>query len=94
MVSILLSFALLILFTNEAKAIVVLVPVVLIPIVKILAVIIGAFAVPVVSLSTFFYKIKKKSPIAGMLIGIVLLILLGIIVILILKTVNPQRQLY
>jgi len=80
--------------TEESKAIIVVIPVVLIPIVSIVVWIIGALATPVIGLSAFYFKIKNKSPFLGIIIGIGLLILLGIVITLIFKLVNPQRPIY
>ena len=63
--------------TSDANAIVVLTPVVLIPIVKIVALIIGAIATPVISLSAIYYKLNKKPIIRGVLFGILTLIILA-----------------
>lgn len=93
-VSILLSIFMLVASTKHASAIIVLVPVVLIPIVNIVVWIIGALATPVIALSTIYFKIKKKPPFVGVLIGIGLLLLVGIIVTVIFKWVNPQRPIY
>ncbi len=92
--SILLFLVIFALSVNDAKAIVVLIPVILIPIVNVVVWIIGAIATPVVGLTTLYFKIKKKSPVIGILIGVVLLLLLGIIITIVFKIINPQRPIY
>ena len=54
--SILLSIILLVLSIKDAKAIIVVVPIVLIPIVNIVVWIIGALTTPIIALSALFFK--------------------------------------
>lgn len=93
-ISVLLSIIFFLASRSEPKAIIVIVPVILIPIVKIVALIIGAFAIPVVSLSTWYLKLKKKPIYFGILIGLIILIILGITITFGFKLVNPQRPLF
>lgn len=92
--SILLSIILLVLSIKDAKAIIVVVPIVLIPIVNIVVWIIGALTTPIIALSALFFKIKKKSPVVGVFVGIGLVLLLGILIAIFFKLVNPDRPLY
>ena len=57
--SILLSIILLVLSIKDAKAIIVVVPIVLIPIVNIVVWIIGALTTPIIALSALFLKLKE-----------------------------------
>jgi hypothetical protein len=92
--SFLLSLLFLIFSTKNANAIIVIVPVVLVPIVSIVVWIIGALATPVIALSTFYFKTKKKSPFLGMLFGLGLLLLLGVLITIVFKIINPDRQIF
>lgn len=93
-VSILLSIVIFFLSTKSTHAIIVIVPVVLVPIVSIVVWIIGAITAPVVALSTLYFKAKKRSPIIGFLIGTVILIMLGIVITIMFKLLNPERPIY
>lgn len=92
------SFLLFLLFffssTKESNAIIIVVPVILIPIVKIVALIITAIATPVLGLSTWYLKLKKKSILFGIFVGMIILILVGLLFTLGIKIVNPSRPLY
>ena len=80
---------------SEANAIVVVVPVILIPIVKIVALIIGLLATPIVSLTAIFLRIKKnKSIFYGVIVGILILLALSVIITFGLKFINPDRPIY
>ncbi|KKQ92119.1 MAG: hypothetical protein UT58_C0005G0007 [Microgenomates group bacterium GW2011_GWC1_39_7b] len=92
--SFLILLLLFIFSTREAKAIIVVVPTIIIPIVHIAAWIIGAVATPVLGLSALYFKIKKKSPAVGILFGMGLLVLLGIIITIVFKIISPQRPIY
>ena len=96
--NIIASFLLFLIFffvsVTDAKAIIVITPVVLIPIVKIVALVIGTLATPVISLSTFYLKLKKKSVLLGFAVGILILIILGVMITLGFKLINPQRPIY
>lgn len=93
-VSILLSIVIFFLSTKSTHAIIVIVPVVLIPIVSIVVWIIGAITAPVVALSAMYFKMKKKSPFLGVLVGVVILFVLAIIIAIVLKLINSQRPIY
>ncbi|QQG41959.1 MAG: hypothetical protein HYV90_01445 [Candidatus Woesebacteria bacterium] len=92
--SLLLFLVIFTLSVTDAKAIVVLIPVVLIPIVNVVVWVIGAIATPVVGLTALYFKIKKKSPVIGILLGVVLLLLLGLIITIVFKIINPERPIY
>ena len=92
--SVLIATSLLFVFTKEAHAIIVVVPAILIPIVSIVVWIIGALATPVVALSALFFRIKKKSLFLGILFGLGLLLIIGVIITLIFKLVDPQMPIY
>lgn len=92
--SIFLLLLLLLIFTNDANAIIVIVPVILIPIVKIAALIVGALATPVISLSVWYLKMKNKPIYFGIIVGISILAILGILISLGIKITNPSRPLY
>jgi hypothetical protein len=92
--SVFLSLIIFFSFTHTAKAIIVIVPVILIPIVHFLVWIIGALTTPVLALSTLYFKIKKKSPIKGFLFGLGILILLSLLIVLIFKLINPARPIF
>lgn len=91
--SILLFFPLLFLFASDAHAIVVIPALILIPIAKILAVIVGSFALPVVGIGALVGKIKGNSVAKGIVLGIIALLLLAVIVGIVLVIQNPERPL-
>jgi hypothetical protein len=92
--AIFVSFILFFISTKEAHAIIVIIPAILIPIVSIVVWIITAVTTPVLALSIIYFKIKKKSPFLGILFGVGLLLLLGAIITVILKLLNPERPIY
>lgn len=81
-------------FVDQVDAIIFLPAIILIPIVKIIAVIIGGFSLPVVAGSAFLNKVKGKSLATGLIQGIVILLLGALILAIILKLVNPDRPLF
>ena len=91
-VAILLSI-LFLLSAQPAHAIVAIVPTVLIPIVNIVVLIIGALTAPIVGLTTLYFKIKERSLLKGVIIGLAILLILTIVMILVFKIINPQRPL-
>lgn len=92
--SVLLFLIIFALSTKEAKAIIVIIPVILIPIVKMVVLIIGALTAPVVGLSVFYSKLKKKPVVFGILVGVFILLFLGLVITIGFKLINPARPLY
>ena len=89
-----LSFFLLILSPTPAKAIIVVIPTILIPVVKIVALIIGAISIPVTSIFGLYFKVKNKPAKNGILLGVFALIILAIVIAFILRIENPARPIY
>ncbi len=83
----------LLLFPLEAKAFVILPTLILIPIAKIIALIVGGFTIPTLGLSAFVSKITGKSYVKGIVVGVGILLIVSIILVLILKMLNPSRPL-
>lgn len=79
---------------SNAYAIIVIIPAVLIPIVNIVVWIIGAISAPIIAMSAFYFKLKNKSVLKGVVIGIALLLIISLLIILIFKLVDPQRPIY
>jgi hypothetical protein len=94
LIAILFSVTFLFISTRDANAIIAIVPVILIPVVSIVVWIIGAITAPVITLSAIYFKMKKRSTVLGIFVGIGILLLLGIVITLIFKLVNPQRPIY
>jgi hypothetical protein len=82
-----------IVFVDRVDAIIFLPAIILIPIAKIIAVLIGGFSLPVIGASAFVNKITGKSAAKGILYGIIILVVLGVIAAVVLKLVNPDRPL-
>lgn len=92
--SIVVALLLLFLFTKSVNAIVIIIPTVLVSIVSIIVWIITAISLPVVILSTLFFKIKNKSTLKGFLVGLLIVVLIALSLIIFLKVSNPARPFY
>lgn len=91
--SLLLGTLMFILFTDEAGAIIIIPAAILIPIVKLVAIIISGFSLPVVGITTYFHKTSNKSVIKGIFVGLAILIVLAALIAIVLKLMNPSRPL-
>lgn len=80
-------------FVDRVDAIIFLPAIILIPIAKIIAVLIGGFSLPVLGASAFVNKITGKSAAKGVLYGIIILLVLGVVAAVVLKLINPNRPL-
>jgi hypothetical protein len=81
-------------FPKPAHAIIFLPALILIPIAKLVAVIIGGLSIPALSVSAIWSKLTKQSLKKTIVLVIVALIVLAIIVAVILKIENPSRPLF
>lgn len=77
-------------FPPRVHAIVILPAIILIPLVKLVALIIGTFSVPVVSVGVMLAKITKKNKLA-FISSCILLLLIGIIAAVVLRLTHPQN---
>ena len=75
---------------NSAQAIIVIPALILIPIVKVVAIIIGALSVPTLGISAAIAKIHKKSVYKSLFIGVGILVLVALILIVLLRLVIPN----
>lgn len=75
-------------FPPEAHAIVVLPAVILIPLVKLIAIVVGAFSVPVTSLGLILGKLTKNYP-RMLIVSFLILCIIAIITTLILRKLYP-----
>ncbi len=80
-------------FPSDAHAIIFLPALILIPIAKIVAVIIGGLSLPVLGIGGLLGKITKGSAKRGIFIGIGILVVIAIMLLLLLKLFNPQHPL-
>jgi hypothetical protein len=80
--------------TPRAHAIIFLPAVILIPIAKIVALVIGGFSFPALGLGALWSKLFRTSIKRTLSIIITLLILLGILLVVLLKIYNPDRPLF
>ncbi len=92
--TVLISVYLFFIFVNETKAIIILPAVILVPIVKIVAIIISGFSLPVIGLSAYFHKISNKPVLRGIFVGMLILIFMGLLITIALKIINPSRPLF
>lgn len=82
------------LFVPQAQAIIVLPAIVLIPIAKIVALIIGGFAFPALGIGALWSRLSGKSLGKAISVVIAILVILSIILIIFLKLHNPDRPLF
>lgn len=80
-------------FVEKVDAIIFIPAIILIPIAKIIAVLIGGFSLPILGASAFVNKITGKSAAKGVLYGIIILVVIGVVAAVVLKLVNPGRPL-
>ncbi len=92
--SLLVSIMVFIFFVNEAKAIIIIPAIILIPIVKLVAIIISGFSLPVIGVTAYFHKISNKSVVKGIFIGVGILVIIAVLTAIILKLINPSRPLF
>ena len=81
-------------FPHEAKAIIILPAVILIPIAKIVALIMGGFSIPAITAGTLWSKLFKKSLKRTLLVILLILLTLAGVLVIILKIQNPDRPLF
>lgn len=94
-VKIALIFILVFLFsTSQVKAIVVIIPTVLVPVVHIIISFLGVIFVPIVAISTYILKLKKRSLIKGVLVGILITMVFGVLGFVLIRLLNPDRPIY
>lgn len=91
---VIIVFAASLLLAPQAHAIIFLPAIVLIPIAKIIAVIIGGFSFPAFGVGALWSRLFKKSFKRVIPVIILLLVVLGIILLIFFKIVNPDRPLY
>lgn len=82
------------LFAPRAHAIIFLPAIILIPIAKIVALIIGGFSLPAFGLGALWSKLFKKSLKRTIVVVVILLIILAAILVIFLKLYNPDRPLF
>lgn len=78
---------------RDTHAIIFLPALILIPIAKIVTVIIGGLSLPVLGVGGFWGKITKGSAKRGIFTGIGVLVVIAIILLFLLKIVNPEHPL-
>src|SRR5258705_13668512 len=86
-------FSCFVLLVNDVHAIIFLPALILIPIAKIVAVIIGGLSLPVLSVSGFWGKVTKRSAKRGVFLGIAVLVVISLLLFFVLKFLNPQHPL-
>ncbi len=93
-VFILVFLLIIVVFPSSAHALVMLPPLLLIPIVKLVAIFMGGISIPAMGLGTLWSKLTgaSKSKVYGVILC--LLILMAIILIICLKLFNPYRPIY
>ncbi len=77
-------------FPTKTHAIVVLPGIILVPLVKLIAVIVGAFSVPLTSMGFLIGKITKKYK-SMFIISLLLILLIGVFAAIILKILYPNN---
>ena len=77
-------------FPPKAGAIVILPAVVLIPLVKLIALVVGAFSVPIASTGVILARVTKNYKFA-VLVCFLLILLIGILATIILRLVRPEN---
>ena len=92
--SLIIVFLLTFVFPPEAHAIIFLPVVVLIPIAKIVALIIGGFTIPALGIGALGSKLFKKSLKRTVSIVIFICLLLAVILAIVFKIHNPERPLF
>jgi len=80
-------------YPPKAHAIIFLPAVILIPIAKLVAIIMGGFSIPALALGTLWSKLFKKSVKRTLFIMAISLIFIGFILIVVFKIANPLRPL-
>lgn len=78
-------------YSQKTYALVFVPPLLLIPIAKLIAVILGGLALPTLGISTIVSKGKKNAILRTLLFFICVLIVVGILTTLFLKIQNPSR---
>jgi hypothetical protein len=78
-------------FSQRALAVVFLPPLLLIPIAKLVAIVLGGLALPTLGISTIFSKGNNKAIFKTVLSVLVILAIAGLLVALVLKIQNPLR---
>ena len=91
---VILSSIFLLLSVQPAHAIIVIVPTVLIPIVNIVVLIIGVLTAPIVGLTTLYFKMKSKSLVRGIVLGVIIVLVISLLAVFLLKIINPERPIY
>lgn len=79
---------------RSAHAIVFLPAIVLIPIAKIVALIIGSFSLPALGVGAVWSKLFRKSFRRAISVILIILIILAIMIVIFLKLHNPDRPLF
>ncbi len=87
----LLTISYLLLYPQRAHAIIFLPAIILIPIAKIIAVVIGGFSIPSLGLGALITKLFGKSLKKTLVIIFLILLVIGIFLSLLLKLHNPDR---
>jgi hypothetical protein len=92
--SVFIIFILSLFIPHRAHAIIFLPAIVLIPIAKIIALIIGGLSVPVLGLGTLWSKLFKKSLKRTIFVTIIVFAVLLVVLAIFLKLHNPDRPLF
>lgn len=92
--SLLLGILIFVFFADESKAIIIIPAVILIPIVKLVAIIISGFTIPIFGITTYFHKLSNKPIIRGIYVSIAILLALATLIAIVLKLMNPSRPLF
>ena len=94
LLSVSIVLALMVFFPPKAHAIIFLPALILIPIAKIVALIIGGFSVPAVGIGALWSRLFKKSLKRTLGVILLLLLFLALVLIILLKLHNPERPLF
>ena len=78
-------------FPRSAHAIIVFPALILIPIIKIVAVIIGGLTLPTTIIGLITAKIKRKPAIKMLVISLTALVIIGIVLAVFIKIINPYH---
>lgn len=93
-ISFILVLSVLLVAAPSAHAIIFLPALILIPIAKIVALIIGGFSVPALGIGTIWGKMAGKPVLRIVIAIVVVLVLVGIVLAIALKIHNPDRPLF